>query len=238
MVAQLILAIKHLTTVGAGVERSIVLLHMAAVLFATTERIDATIGTLEMAMNMSLKTMVAGGLDSECGAILRLILRPVLNRGRVDGMNGHASLWYVKVVVFVTDAISDVQRYVWSMDSHVGVHLSIQQGSSIFHQGGAACGGVGVVLSVVPYTVGMWTEASPPHSMPLFRTRSARFGQQGYKKKLTPGQPRQPWKYLPEKSDRVPYRSEARKLNMKTCQEPVRGAWNAGTVGSVAQVGE
>jgi hypothetical protein len=112
MVAELILAIKHLTTVGAGVEGTIMLLHMAAVFFAATKGIDATIGTLEMTMNMSLKTMVAGGLDGECGAVLRLVLRPVWNRGRVNGMSvdGHASLWHVEVVVCVADAISDAKR--------------------------------------------------------------------------------------------------------------------------------
>jgi hypothetical protein len=77
MITQLILAIEHLTTVGARVEGSIVLLHMAAIFFAATEGIDATIGTLKMVMNMSLKTMVAGGLDGKCGAVLRLVLRPV-----------------------------------------------------------------------------------------------------------------------------------------------------------------
>jgi hypothetical protein len=79
VVVQLILAIKHLTTVGTGVEWSIVLLHMTAVFFAATESIDATIGTLNMAISKSLKAMVAGGLDDECGAVLRLVLRPVWN---------------------------------------------------------------------------------------------------------------------------------------------------------------
>jgi hypothetical protein len=46
--AELVLAIEHLTTVGAGVEGTVVLPHVAAILFAAAKGIGTTVRTLKL----------------------------------------------------------------------------------------------------------------------------------------------------------------------------------------------
>jgi hypothetical protein len=48
VVAQLFLAIEHLTAVGTGVEGTVMLPHVAAILFAAAEGISASFGILKM----------------------------------------------------------------------------------------------------------------------------------------------------------------------------------------------
>jgi hypothetical protein len=86
VVAQLVLAIEHLTAAGAGVERSVVLSHVAAILFAAAEGSRAAMGTLKLVPDGYLLSEVIVELSSGADVGLRLKLRLIWGRERAVGL--------------------------------------------------------------------------------------------------------------------------------------------------------
>jgi hypothetical protein len=76
MITQLILAIKHLTTIriGARKEGSSVFLHVAAILFTATKRTGTSVRTLKRGCNSGMLNLVVGCRMGGCGRNLRLDL--------------------------------------------------------------------------------------------------------------------------------------------------------------------